>query len=193
MAAHTADDFMNNANWVGRMKALFDLLDRNKNGTIESDDWTIWVDNINEMVKPDAKLIENLRKASSDAAAAMGILPGKKISQDEYIKNMAQMAVKENEKRNKGERTHTDILNDAWYDVVDTNHDGFVTLDEYRLVLKASNFGAESADETFRILDANKNGKIERKELTDHEFKYWYGLNDEGTKGMFGNKFKKYS
>ena len=39
-------------------------------------------------------------------------------------------------------------------------------------------------------MDANKNGKVERKELVDHELNYWFGLNnDQASKGMFGSKF----
>ena len=37
----------------------------------------------------------------------------------------------------------------------------------------------------------NKNGKIERKELTDYELNYWFSLNDEASKGFYGAKYEK--
>ncbi len=67
-----------------------------------------------------------------------------------------------------------------------------MTLDEYRTVLKACNFNPSAADETFKLLiDTNRNGKIETKELNDHEFKFWFTLDDQDSKGMFGDKFEK--
>lgn len=190
MAAHTVDDYLNDATWVARMKSLFDFVDLNKNGTMEVDDWIRYVDNINREVKPDPKLYENLRQAMLNNIAAMGVLPGKKLTKDEYVKNIAEMAIKENAKRSRGERTYLDILEDAWYDTVDTNHDGFITLEEYRIVMKACNFSPEEVDAGFCAMDTNKNGKIERKELVEHELNYWFGLSDDqASKGMFGAKF----
>ena len=74
----------------------------------------------------------------------------------------------------------------------DINHDGVVTLEEFRTVMKiAYGCDAEEADATFRLIDANKNGKIERKELTNYELNYWFDLNDEASKGLYGAKFQK--
>ena len=98
MADHTVEDYMNNAAWVKRMTSLFDFVDVNKNGTMEVDDWIRYVDNINCEIKPDEKLYENLRQAMLNNIAAMGVTAGKKLTKDEFIKNIAEMAIKENAK-----------------------------------------------------------------------------------------------
>ena len=92
MAVHTVDDYLNNGTWVARIKSLFDFVDLNKNGTLEVDDWIRYVDNVNREVKPNPKLYENLRQAMLNAIAAMGVLPGKKLTKDEFVKNFAEMA-----------------------------------------------------------------------------------------------------
>ena len=39
-------------------------------------------------------------------------------------------------------------------------------------------------------MNANKHGKVERRELVDHEFNHWFGLSDDqASKEMFGSKF----
>ena len=39
-------------------------------------------------------------------------------------------------------------------------------------------------------MESNKNGKVERRELVDHELKHWFGLSDDqASKGIFGSKF----
>ena len=100
------------------------------------------------------------------------------------------MAIAEKARKEKGEETLLHKLNDAWYDAVDTHHDGCVRLDEWRIVLRAGNMES-AADEIFKALDKNKNGKIERKKLSDNDFNFWYVLDDADTRGMFGDKFEK--
>ena len=192
MAVRTVDDYMNNEAWVTRVKGFFDRMDENRNGTIEVTDFTIMLDKFNRELKPDPKVYENLRQVVMEHIAAMGVTPGIKVTKDEYVKHMANMAVVEHAKRLNGEKMSLAKVNDALYDMFDINHDGVVTLEEFRTVMKiAYGCDAEEADATFRLIDTNKNGKIERKELTDYELNYWFDLNDEASKGFYGAKFQK--
>lgn len=120
----------------------------------------------------------------------MGITAGKKVTKDEYLKNMAKMAVSQHAKRIRGEKVSLENLNDAMYDLLDTNHDGTVNLSEFKIVMNVV-FGcnAKEAEATFRRMDTSKNGKIERKTLTDYEMKFWFDLDDEASKGFYGDKF----
>lgn len=174
----TVDDYMNNDKWVARIKASFDIVDLNKNGTVEMDDWKRWIENIKRDVNPDAKLVENLNTAMTNYTKAMGVTEGIKLNKDQYVKAMAEMAVSESAKRAKGEATLRDAVNTAWYDAVDKNHDGSVTLDEFRAIMKACNVKEEIADARFNAIDTNKNGKIDRKELAEFQYKFWFGLDN---------------
>ena len=174
--AATVEDYMKNEKWVGRVKTAFDMIDINKNGTVEEDDWKRWIENVKKEVNPDAKLLDNLTKALGNYTKAMGATPGRKLNKDEYVKVMAEMAVAENARKAKGEKTLASYATEAWHDVVDKNHDGFVTIDEFRTVMKACNMPAAMADARFNVIDANKNGKIERKELIEAEEKFWFNL-----------------
>ena len=177
MAAHTVDDFMKSEKWVARAKAVFNMVDINKNGTVEEDDYMRWVENIKKDVNPDAALLDKLIKAVKRCyVEGMGLTPGKKFNKDEYVKAMAEMAVGELARKARGEKTLLSIADDAWYDLVDKNHDGFVTLDEFCTVMKACNFKPEVAEARFNEIDKNKNGKLERKELSEAEENFWYGL-----------------
>ena len=176
MAAPTVNDYMNNEKWVARIKMGFDMIDINKNGTVEEEDWTRWIENIKRDVNPDAALLDKLKKAMGDYTAAVGVIAGKKLNKDEYVKAMAEMAAAETARKAKGEKMLSASVNDAWHDVVDKNHDGFITLDEFRTVMKACNATQAMADARFNAIDKDKNGKVERKELREAEEKFWYGL-----------------
>ena len=184
---------MNNTAWVARIKGFFDRVDQNKNGTIEAADVTAIMDNLKREVKlVDPKLYDNFRRIVMDEhIVAMGITSGKKLTKDEYVKNMAKMAVVEHAKRVRGEKMSLAKVNDAMYDLFDINHDGTVTLDEFTTVMNIV-YGCDSkeAEATFHLIDTNKNGKIERKELTDYELKFWFDLNDEASKRFYGAKYE---
>ena len=58
------------------------------------------MDNINREVKPDPKLHENLRQEMLNNIAAMGVtLTREETHKDELLENVAEMAIKENDKR----------------------------------------------------------------------------------------------
>ena len=178
MAVYTVDDYLNNEKWVTRVKQAFDRFDINKNGTLEEADLMRLVENIKKDVNPDPALLDNLTKAMGNYTTAMGLAAGNKHSKDEFLKASAEMAVAEKARKAKGEKTLGNFVNEAWHAVVDKNHDGFVTKDEYRTIMKASNFNAEMADKRFDAMDTNKNGKIELKELHEAEEKFWFDLDN---------------
>ena len=100
------------------------------------------------------------------------------------------MAVAEHAKQVRGGKVSLAKVNDAMYDVLDINRDGTVSLDEFTTVMKiVYRCDAKEAEATFRLID-NKNGKIECKELTDYELKFWFDLNDEESKGFYGAKYE---
>ena len=82
--------------------------------------------------------------------------------------------------------------NDALYDMFDIKHVAVVTLEVFSTVMKiAYCCDAEVTDATFHQTDANKNGKIECKELTDYELNYWFSLNVEASNGFCGANYEK--
>ena len=186
-----ADAYLNNAQWVHRIEELFAQADLNKNGFLELADWELWVNNTEKACNPSPAVSSKLRQAMRDFCAGLGLTEGKKSTREQFVKDFAAFAVVERRKKERGEEPLLLKLNVIWYDVVDTNHDGSLTLDEYRTVMSACNFDPSAADATFKILDKNKNGKVEIKELNEHEFKFWFALEDPGSKGLFGDIFEK--
>ena len=62
-------------------------------------------------------------------------------------------------------------MNDTVYGGVDMNKVGFVMLDEYWRIFHAWNLPKSAANEAFM---ANHDGKIDRQELNNYEFKFWF-------------------
>lgn len=191
-----SEEHAHNPAWQRRMEELFIRLDRDKDGFVSMDDFMAQIDKFEKDHMPTSsngpELIQNLRSCMQEICSAMGLTPGKKVTKYEFIREILVYAPRELEKKQKGEDALVDKLNNAWYDAVDTTHDGHVTLEEWRIVTNAWQLEPSIADKTFSTIDHENKGKIARKELNEKLFMFWFAREDEhcqqqfGEKGMFG-------
>ena len=100
------------------------------------------------------------------------------------------MSLAEIGRRDKGEMTMSEKVGNAGFDVLDKNHDGYVTWDEYKVAMEVGGLDEEVGRATFNLLDKNKSGKIDRKEYTEADIKFWCTLDDPDTQGMYGARFE---
>ena len=101
------------------------------------------------------------------------------MTKEEYIQNCTNLAPKEVAKVRSGEGSVKHKLNNAVYDLIDTNHDGTISKEEYCAFAKATGVWDNAFIEfLFNQLDTNKNGKLERKEITDYEYKLFFTLEE---------------
>ena len=178
-----ADVFKQSQRWVKRMRDIFEHLDFNKNGYLSVEDWTIWIDNIQRDINPDPALVEILRQKMTEYCAGIGLTPGVQLTQDEFVEKFANFAAAEKARHDRGEQPLLFKLNEAWYDVVDINRNGSLSLEEYSKVMSACNFAASSA---FMVLDKNRDGRVERSELNEQQYKFWFSVEDAHLEGMLG-------
>ena len=182
--------------WQRRMEELFIRLDRDKDGFVSMNDFMAQIDKFENDHAPTSSdgdvspetVIQNLRSCMQEICIAMGLTPGKKVTKYEFIRDILVYAPREIEKKEKGEDALIDKLNNAWYDAVDTTHDGHVTLEEWRIVTNAWQLDRSVADKTFSTIDHENKGKISRKELNEKLFMFWFAREDEHSKQHFGEK-----
>ena len=148
-------------------------------------------DKLAKLVPDRPELIAKARKVTAQFCDDFGLTEGVRADKEKWIQLCAVNAIAEKERMKKGEETGTSKVYNAIFDIVDKNHDGYVTLDEYKTVMESSDTGPEAAEATFAVLDKNKNGKIERQEFIDGTVKFWCDLNEQdSTKGMFGDRYE---
>ena len=189
--AATKQDFLNNPTWVKRAEEFFYVTDVNKNGVIELDDFRMFAENLKKFTNN--KRPEHLKKAleaDMKLAAAVGIKEGDQFSKEQWIDGLAKVAAEFNAKLRRGERPPTEELIRALFSAVDINEDGVVTLDEYTLIFKAYNMDETAAAEGFATLDKDKNGKLDVNEIPSRHSKFWWLIDDEDAKGLFGERFE---
>ena len=186
----TTKDYLENAKWIKRIDEFFHQLDVTKDGYISEEDYLIPIDNIAKVVTDRPEMITKVRKAMLEFTKAIGITGSMKVGKPKYRELIAGMAVAEVARLKRGEKTLLDIYIDALFDVVDKNHDGYLTWDEYKVMMVAANFGEDAAKATFALMDQDKNEKIDRKEFHRANFNFWFGLDDSESQGLFGDRFE---
>ena len=185
-----ASAYKNSPEWIKRMEALFDQTDRNKDGFLSIEDFSFWSDNLERQEKPDPVLMQKARKATNEFWESTGLKPGIKLTKEQFIDGMIELAMIEKAKHLEGneDSVHTRFI-ESLFDLFDTNQSGFIELNEYERLLLACNYDAGSANIVFNIVDADHNGKISRKELRDYNTKFWFFPEDTEATGMYGPKF----
>ena len=157
-----ASVFLDSKAWVERAKYAFTVLDINKNGFLSVEDHLLHVDNIQKEANPAQCVMDKLRAVLMESCAAVGIIEGVKLTLDQFVTNHAEFAAREQEMHRKGEQLLFFKVHNAWFDVLDTSHDGYVTVDEYGKLLKAWNISnpVESANMVFKGIDEIIMGKL---------------------------------
>ena len=157
----TAEEYLANPIWVKKMRDHFNFMDKNKNGFLTQEELTSRADKLKKITGVKDEEEAKLREALVKLAVKLGATgPEVQIDQDGYVKAAAEFASKKEES--------TAILNEvneAFFNCVDTNDDGTISVEEYGKVLQASNMKPEGAKVIFDLIDKNHNGKIEMKEL----------------------------
>ncbi len=112
-AMATVQDYLQNPAWFHRMEQIFEILDTNKNGFLTLEDAELAADKLEKEVKPAAHLMAAVRAKNKEFYAALGVVPGKQTTKDEFTKAAAALAIAERARKEKGEEMLLQKLNNA--------------------------------------------------------------------------------
>ena len=186
----TVKEYLKNDKWVRRVGEYFTQLDMNKNGYLSKEDWMLTCDTLEKAAPDRPAEVAKLRQISSEFTDALGLTKGVQGDRKKFAELFAAFSLAEMARVKKGEISLTEKLDNAIFDVVDRNHDGRITFDEFKIVMKSYGFNEDVGKPVFASMDKNKNGTIERKEFIESDMKFWYTLDDPGTQGMLGDKYE---
>ena len=138
----------------------------------------------------DPVIVQKLREFIREFwGTGVGLKQGVKLTKEQFVDNIAAFAALEKARHDKGETPMIFKMCDVLYDVVDTNRDGFLSLQEYEKSLAASGFDADTAKFVFNTINTNHDGKISREELRQHNLGFWFTPDPEYT-GRFGPTYE---
>ncbi|XP_031565692.1 aequorin-1-like [Actinia tenebrosa] len=186
----TEIDLTRNPIWVKRVEGLFDTMDVNGNGLLSISEILKWADNLEKACKATPKEIKSLREALQMMWGVVGLVPGVELDKKQFVKGFNRLAKGELKRHAEHKTTLHNRQNNAFFDVIDVNNDGTVSLDEVKTMMKACNYDEDAAEAWFNAADTNRDGRIDRNELNKVEFEYWFSNPQPSNKGLFGGVFE---
>ena len=185
-----ASTYQNNPKWVKRMEILFEQNDMDKDGRVTLEDFEAWSDNIEREASATPELFQKARRATREFWVSTGLEPGVSITRDQFVTQMSEFIPKEKAKFDEGKDPMFFKFMDATFDVLDSDKDGYLNMDEHATMMKVSNFDPSAAMQAFNTVDTNHDGRIARQQFKDFNLAFWFIPDDAKAEGMYGPKFE---
>jgi Ca2+-binding EF-hand superfamily protein len=168
MMATTAEDFLSSKSWCYKMEAfVFKKADIDGDGYISEEDrkssQTRFMDYAQKQ-GVDKTALEANNAATESYISTFGT-GSDRVSREDWLKRVAEIAAADQERIKRGEEPILVKNAGPFFDVMDTDKDGSISLEDFKLGYGAIGWDAVSAEYAFKALDKNNSGKIGREEI----------------------------
>ena len=174
---------------ISRLYKRFDTFDLNSNGIMEMEEILYWPDRMRELVNATDEEVERMRAAVHTFFLHKGVDPVNGLKREDWVEANRVFAEAERERERRGEPSLIGMLSDAYYDVLDDDGDGCVSIDELKTMMKAFDVPQEAAYTFFEKADTDKSGTLERPELIHLFRRFWMEPYDPQWDGVYGKKY----
>ncbi len=162
-----------------KFRHMFNVYDVDGNGVITWDDFILYVENLAAIYdwteeSPEYKGFRELEMQEWEE-----MCKGADKNQDEQISLDEYLHYTEDRVSRVGAH---DREAELWFQTLDQDGNGQVTVEEYKIVLKAYGLVGVDAEKYFRMFDANGDGHLSKKEVRDLNRQFWKSneLDDPG-------------
>lgn len=172
-----------------RLYRRFDTFDKDSDGTMTIDEVLTWANRMKSLCQSSEDEIQRVRDALKVFFLNKGCT-GDGIQRENWIESNRVFAESERERKRQGKRRYVEMLGDAYYDILDTDGDGKVSLPELKRMMNIFRVPEEAAYTFFQCADINKDGMLDRQEMHEMFIKFW--MSDEYIPEMDGIFAYKY-
>ena len=173
---------------LARLYKRFDTFDLDTDGRMEMDEILYWPERMRELVNANDEQIECMRNAVKIFFFNKGVGPDG-VLRENWVESNRVFAEAERERERRGEPSLIALLSNAYYDVLDDDGDGTVSLEELKTMMKAFDVPQEAAYTFFEKADEDKSGKLERPEMVNLFRKFWMEEYDSQWDGIYAYKY----
>lgn len=155
-----------------RLYRRFDTFDKSNDNIITIKEVLLWADRMKEMCKSTDEEIETVRSALRTFFTAVGVNETG-LTRENWVEGNQVFGEAEKLRKELGEKTLVALLGNSYFDVLDTDETGTVSLPELKRMMQVFEVPQEAAYPFFQKADTNKCGKLQREEMHVLFSKFW--------------------
>ena len=141
----------------------------------------MWATNMEHLCKATPTEMVAVRALLYKYWGALGLKRDVLMDKDTFINGVSKLGKEDLKRKKTGTPTLLGELNEAWYDVIDQDNDGTLTLEELEAVMEATSMDKAGAKEWMKHLDKDNSGGIDKAEYMRAEHNFWYRSKKRGT------------
>ena len=170
-----------------KMRTRAARLDINKDGFISREDYEIMSKRLTEYSKVTEEQAKRIHDTVLVIADSIKLTGDTKYPVEQFAAKISQAILGSTPENNRGglHKSHN-----ALFDVIDTNNDGHISVEEFKVYLKvvAPDVTEDQAKHAFDVIDANKNGEISREEFLAAAEEFFCGVEETELAASFMGK-----
>ena len=171
-----------------RLYKRFDTFDKDGDNVMTLPEVLLWADRVKEVCNTNEEDIVSIRSAIRTFFGAVGIT-NEGLKREDWVEGNQAFAEAEFERKRRGEASLVALLGNAYFDILDEDGDGTVSLEELRTMMKVFHVPVEAADTFFVKADVNGDGKLQREEMHSLFSKFWLEEYDSQCDGIYAYKY----
>ena len=153
---------------------------------MSKEDFELMAEKMNKLGNATDEQAESCRQAFMHVAEVFGFAYGEKLPREEAVKNMNEVMLKLSWKE---QRAMCDGFHNPIFDAMDFDGDQSISLEEYKTYTQAltPDLSDEYRVKSFKLIDADGDGKITRQEFLEAAFEYLHKFEEnEISEALYG-------
>ena len=171
-----------------RLYRRFDTFDKNTDNIMSMKEILWWADRMRSVVGASDYEIEEVRGALRIFLEACGVTE-EGCHRANWVEANQVCAEAERERKKRGQESLVALLGNAYYDVLDVDNNGMVSMEELRTMMNVFHVPEDSAFAFFKHADADGNGMLHRDEMHEMFIKFWLSPYDAKYDGIYGYQY----
>jgi len=171
-----------------RLYRRFDTFDKDSDGRMTLDEVLSWADRMKSLCETNDEEVETVRNALRTYFSNYG-LNEDGLHRENWVEAHITMKETAEERKRQGDTSLMEMLADAYFDVIDENDDGKISLPELKKMMNVFRVPEEAAYPFFEKADIDLDGSLVRQEMHNLFYRFWFGKYDSDLDGIFAYKY----
>lgn len=171
-----------------RLYRRFDTFDKNSDNVMTIKEVLHWAERMKQMCDANEDDIEKVRLALKDFFEACGVTEAG-LRRENWVEGNQVFGEAERERMRHGEPTLVARVGNAYYDVLDRDHNSLVSMAELKKMMNVFRVPEEAAYTFFQKADLNGDGKLQRNEMHSLFHKFWLERYNPDLDGIYAYKY----